>query len=853
MEETITVPKKDFDRLQERARKLAQDKSYLQLVNDLMNSLSSVTGLDNVVNRIIRLILDNIGGVNVAVYYVVDSRIHYADVYGGKKALEAVDDAMVRTAFETRAFMEETKAFSETMMMTPEFTKASTWAMPLLVGERPIGALKMEGMLMAAQEVRSQLQPFFNYAALVLNNEIEDFSKLKEANDRLQRSNNELKGAQDALRVAYEELEARVVERTIDLQEANRLLTVELAERKKAEEALKTSEESIRLIIDASPVAGVVSSGTDERVLFINRKFTDLFGYTLGDMPDVEHWWPLAYPDEEYRRSIREAWKARIEKAVREKREIEPMEARVSCKDGSERYIEFGFASIGDRNIVTFTDLTERQRVEQRISLLNFAMNNVSEAAFLIDDQGRFHFVNEEACRILGYSRGELLGLGVQEVDPDFPNERWSSHWEELRRKRSLLFEGRHRTKDGRELPVEINANYFEYEGKEYNLALVHDVTERKRAERERQGHLWFLESLDRINRAIHGKSELGQMMNDAMEAVSAIFGCDRTWLYYPCDPDSPTFRVPMEVMKPEYPGHEGLNADMPMPPELARMFREALASADPRAYIFGTEKPVDNTSVERFGVKSMMLTALYPGSGKPWAFGMHQCSHPRVWTPEETRLFKEIGRRLADSLGILLTYRDLRDGLIKLTEAQRIAHIGYWDRDFVSGRISLADEACRIFGLTPQESVLNLEEWHDYWLALIHADDRQKAYQAFVDALEGVRPYSVEYRIVRPDGELRHIHSEASVTRDASGRPLRMLGMMQDISRQKQAEEELRALNEGLDQRVKQRTAELEEKNAELERMNRIFVGRELRMAELKARIRELEAVVDGKGRYSA
>ena len=121
--------------------------------------------------------------------------------------------------------------------------------------------------------------------------------------------------------------------------------------------------------------------------------------------------------------------------------------------------------------------------IERSVELLNFALDKVHEAAFLIDKGARFRYVNDESCRALGYSREELLGLGIADIDPDFPIERWPVHWDELRKLGSITFEGRHRTKDGRIFPVEINASYFEYDGQGYNLGLVRDITERKRVE----------------------------------------------------------------------------------------------------------------------------------------------------------------------------------------------------------------------------------------------------------------------------------------------------------------------------------------------------------------------------------
>ena len=125
-----------------------------------------------------------------------------------------------------------------------------------------------------------------------------------------------------------------------------------------------------------------------------------------------------------------------------------------------------------------------RQRLAERsAALLGFALDQVSEASFLVDEDGRIRDVNQEACRALGYSREELLGMQVVDLDPDFSTERWREHWQLLQSKRAMLFESRHRDKSGRMIQVEINANYFEYEGEAYNLALARDITERKAAE----------------------------------------------------------------------------------------------------------------------------------------------------------------------------------------------------------------------------------------------------------------------------------------------------------------------------------------------------------------------------------
>lgn len=117
------------------------------------------------------------------------------------------------------------------------------------------------------------------------------------------------------------------------------------------------------------------------------------------------------------------------------------------------------------------------------LHLLSVVLNLVREAAYLIDEDARFLYVNDEACRSLGYDRDEALTLRVMDIDPEWTDTRWREAWDELRAKGSLLVESTHRRKDGLTVPVEITASYFEHGGRAYNLALVRDITERRRAE----------------------------------------------------------------------------------------------------------------------------------------------------------------------------------------------------------------------------------------------------------------------------------------------------------------------------------------------------------------------------------
>src|SRR5260370_13903109 len=89
------------------------------------------------------------------------------------------------------------------------------------------------------------------------------------------------------------------------------------------------------------------------------------------------------------------------------------------------------------------------------------------------------------------------------------------------------------------------------------------DVTERTRAEEERQAHLWFLQSMDRVNRAIPGANDLEQMMSEVLDAPLSIFDCDRSWLVYPRVPGAAWFRTKMARTRPGSPASFRVGAEV--------------------------------------------------------------------------------------------------------------------------------------------------------------------------------------------------------------------------------------------------------------------------------------------------
>ena len=152
----------------------------------------------------------------------------------------------------------------------------------------------------------------------------------------------------------YEELEQRVKE----LEKA-------VVRHKLVEETLQKSEERFRHMAELSPFpVSIIDS--DGRYLYLNKKFTEVFGYTFKDIPSGKDWFQKAYPDSEYRRQVLSAWKSDLMKFGKHK--VRPREFRVTCKDGTVRSIIFRpVTTENGKQFVTYEDLTELRRAEMEL------------------------------------------------------------------------------------------------------------------------------------------------------------------------------------------------------------------------------------------------------------------------------------------------------------------------------------------------------------------------------------------------------------------------------------------------------------------------------------------------------
>jgi PAS domain S-box-containing protein len=413
------------------------------------------------------------------------------------------------------------------------------------------------------------------------------------------------------------------------------------------------------------------------------------------------------------------------------------------------------------------------------------------QVVFETDEKGNLLFVNHHAFNAFGYTQDDF-DKGLNAFQMFIPRDRERAGKDILR-----ILNGEHignleytaLRKDGMTFPVLAYVSPVIRENKPVGVrGILINVTERKQTEEEQKKHVRFLESLERVDKAIKHATDIEQMLRHILETVFSIFDCDRTWLLYPCDPDAPTFRVPMEITKPEYPGAKVLNVDVPILPDLAQNLREALASDEPVIYIAGTENPINKVTAEQFGVQSQMFVALYPKLGKPWVFGMHQCSHPRTWTNEEKKLFAEIARRISDGLSSVLFLRELQEN------EQRFRAISDYTYDWESwlgpdSRLLWVNSAVERLTGYSQDECLSMP---DYPLSLIHPQDRVEMAQHFRGTEDGSSGNDIPFRIQRKDGNIVWASVSWQPIFDVDGKNIGYRTSVRDITERKRTEEAL-------------------------------------------------------------
>jgi len=191
-------------------------------------------------------------------------------------------------------------------------------------------------------------------------------------------------------------------------------------------------------------------------------------------------------------------------------------------------------------------DISQRKQLSSELQLIKHSIQYSAFPFEWIQDDSRFLYVNESTCRSLGYTQEEMHSMKVSDIDPDFSPEAWPEFYEKLRAKKTLTFETYHIKKSGEKFPVEIVANYVEFEERGHVFAYVKDISEKIRAEENRKAlekQLLQTQKMESIGLFAGG------IAHDFNNILSAILGYGEI-VMQDLTPETQTYERQVQVLK---------------------------------------------------------------------------------------------------------------------------------------------------------------------------------------------------------------------------------------------------------------------------------------------------------------
>ncbi len=186
---------------------------------------------------------------------------------------------------------------------------------------------------------------------------------------------------------------------------------IDITKHKQAEKVLRQSEEELRAVLDATPFPVAFVELQSDKILYWSKSASELFGHTAQTSAK---WYEMAFPDPEYRREAITRWKSFLEIARSVKQSVNAGEYRITCEDSSERICEIYATYLPSKLVVTFNDISQRRRTEERLKEKSDFLDKIIESAalstWISDEEGTAIRANPACLEFFGATEDEVIG-----------------------------------------------------------------------------------------------------------------------------------------------------------------------------------------------------------------------------------------------------------------------------------------------------------------------------------------------------------------------------------------------------------------------------------------------------------
>mgnify|MGYP005843507297 CR=1 FL=1 len=302
----------------------------------------------------------------------------------------------------------------------------------------------------------------------------------------------------------------------------------DITERKRLEDTLRESEEKFHAI-STSAIDAIILVDDAGKIVYWNPAAEKMFGYTSEEILDTSVADAIIPPVH------RELYSKFLTDPAGTAEQFSGTTLALSAlrKDGAEFPIELSVSvlKLGNKmhTLGLLRDVSERKKAEEALRMseetYRALINGMNDTAWVIGFDGRFIDVNDAAVKVLGYSREELLSMGIQGIDKYLSQKEVEAFIGNLPSAGIQVFETEHTAKDGRNIPVEISSSLVTYQGKKAILSIARDITERKQMQAELAEYSMRLEQLVEERTAELKQAQAKLLQSERLAAIGELAG----------------------------------------------------------------------------------------------------------------------------------------------------------------------------------------------------------------------------------------------------------------------------------------------------------------------------------------
>jgi PAS domain S-box-containing protein len=526
----------------------------------------------------------------------------------------------------------------------------------------------------------------------------------------------------------------------------------DITELRQAEQELRASEARFRTFVDYATDAFFLLDD-QATVLDVNRQACESLGYSREELIGKHRSDLDAGLDDVSIESLKQSVVSG---------EVVNFETLHMRKDGTSFPVEVRvgqFDRDGRRLLCLVRDITERKRTEDELraseTRFRILVDYAIDGFFLLDINSIVLDVNRQGCQNLGYSREELIGQHRSLFDPDLDQASSAQLAQHRFTGETVTFESHHRRKDGTSFPVEVRVRAFEQGGRRF-LALVRDITERKRAEHELRASEQRFRTLVQFSFDLYSWETDAQHRFIRQDLAEGLAGAEQLFT------EIGKTRWEMPYLEPDADGwrkhRETLDAHQPF-----RDFEIVWPTPDgDRRFLSVSGMPIFDESGRFVG---------YHGVGR------------------NLTEYKKAEERLRRSEAYLAEAERLNLSgafAFNVADPERLNFSGAVASN-ATGSVYWSEGLYRLWWFDPLEGPPGREAW----LQRVHPEDRSRAYNELQEAVHRKGEYTLEYRLVLPDGTLKYIRSIGHPSYSADGELVEVVGTTTDVTERVRAQQE--------------------------------------------------------------